>query len=100
MQIAFDDAPSGKAEAYTIDLTDGLTLYWKKSDLTISLPYAMNYKNAINFIWGWLEDVDYKLYDKSRQYGDVMYKKGFDIRSTQSKYTFVKIKPVYIEYHK
>lgn len=100
MTMAFDDAPGGKAEAYAVTLENGLVLYWQHVNNTIRLPYDMPLEPAINFIWGWLQNVDFAPYSQPVG-GDGSDKKGFKVYTyNRNPYAFVAIKPYYNYYGK
>lgn len=103
LQIAFDAAPGQKATHYKITKKHGFILYWGGNgakDIT-PFPYEMSCKEAIPFIWGWLQKVDYEDYEKPYDDGDVQNEKGFRIFNEMwghvdsNSYAFVAIKPAW-----
>lgn len=104
LRIAFDAAPGRKATHYRITEKYGFILYWDGDGVkgVIAFPYEMSYKDAIPFVWGWLQKVDYDIYEEPcDDGGDVENVKGFRIFNEMwghvdgDHYAFIAVKPAW-----
>ena len=104
LQMAFDAAPGRKATHYKITKKHGFILYWSGDDIKglTAFPYEMSCKDAIPFIWGWLQKVNYDDYEKPYDDGgDVENVKAFRIFNEDwghvdnESYAFVAVKPAW-----
>lgn len=59
MKLIFQCASGGLATHYRFDNKYGIVLYWAESEKATRLPYSMNVNAAIEFVWNWLQVVDY-----------------------------------------
>lgn len=77
-------------------------LFWTKSDKANPLPYPMDCKAASDFVWHWLQTVEY---DKEPDH-DGSNEKGFEVYNENWGHvggmweSFVAIKPVWMTYSK
>ena len=103
MKMCFDDFPT--ATHYKID-SAGMHLFWGKSmsvanavEEPIPLPYEMNVDAAIEFVWGWLQAADR---GPEPDLDGSCKRDGFIVENTKHgwSYRFVRVLPVWSEYHK
>lgn len=103
VRIAFDAAPGQKATHYKITKKHGFILYWHGEDIKglTALPYEMTAGDAIPFIWGWLQKVEYEDYEEPYDDGDVENVKAFRIFNEDwghvdhDHYAFIAVKPAW-----
>jgi len=100
LRIAFDNAAGHKASHYMITEKHGMILFWHEENGAIQLPYEMTYEDAVPFVWGWLQKVDYDQYEEQLDH-DGDNDKGFRIFNENwghvgdHHYAFVAIKPAW-----
>ena len=102
MKMCFDDHST--ATYYKID-SAGMHLFWGKpsaheaANEPIPLPYVMTVSAAIEFVWGWLQSAD-----RGPDPGiDGSCKRdGFIVEHANQgwSYRFIRVLPVWSEYHK
>ncbi len=103
MKMCFDDHST--ATHYKID-SAGMHLFWGESthahgaaDKPIPLPYEMKVEQAIEFVWGWLQSADR---GSEPDIDGSCARDGFIVEHTGQgwSYRFVRVLPIWSEYHK
>lgn len=93
MKLAFE--AFNKASHWSV-LNNKLYLYWHESKDTNKLPYDLNVNQAIEFVWGWLENQEPTGNEPNF---DGSVHEGFKIENTNG-YSFVSIEKVWTIYGK
>lgn len=108
MKMAFDICSGSEAIRYRITPDRGMILYWTdsaegRSDHdTERLPYKMKVEQAADFVWHWLQTVDYgdqPDHDGSNGKGFRIFNEAWGHIDNDWQ-AFVAIKPEWIEYGK
>lgn len=109
MEIAFEGAAGGKAEAYAIDPKKGLVFLWHKAEprtvsetIVFNLPFKLDATGAADFAKRWLAEQDYGQqpdHDGDNGEGWRLYNETWGHVEGYT-YGFVAVKPAWIMYGK